>query len=50
MKLWYKKKKITLQDMSLSNPQGSKGPNEEVPTKKVIAVPNDMLDEESMVE
>jgi hypothetical protein len=39
LKLWYKKKKITLQDISLTKQEGLKGSLEEVLALKLIAVP-----------
>jgi hypothetical protein len=50
MKLWYKKKKISLQDMSLSTQEGPNEAHEEVFTRKQIVVPDDTSNEESMVE
>jgi hypothetical protein len=50
LKLWYKKKKITLQDISLIKQEGPKEAHEEVLAGKQIVVPNDTLDEESRVE
>jgi hypothetical protein len=50
MKLWYKKKKITLQDISLIKQQGPKVAHEEVIVGKLIAVPTNTSDEESKVE
>ena len=46
MKLWCKKKKITLHDISLTKQEGSKMAQEVVVTKKLIIVPLDTLDEE----
>ena len=43
LKLWYKKKKITLQDISLSK-------QEEVSTRKLLVTPTDTSNEDSMVE
>ena len=42
LNLWYKKMKITLQDISLSK--------QEVSTRKLVVAPTDTLDEDSMVE
>jgi hypothetical protein len=39
LKLWYKKKKITLQDISLTKQEGPKGHIKEVLVGKIIAVP-----------
>jgi hypothetical protein len=38
MKIWYKKRKITLQGESLSKQEGPKGPHEEVPIGKIITI------------
>ena len=43
LQLWYKKNKITLQDISLSK-------QEEVSTRKLFVAPTDTSDEDSMVE
>ena len=42
LNLWYKKMKITLQDISLSK-------QEEVSTRKLVVAPTDTSDEDSMV-
>jgi hypothetical protein len=47
MKLWYKKTKIALYDMSLSKQEGPKGTHEKVPIGKIIAVPTDTSDVDS---
>jgi hypothetical protein len=41
MKLWYKKREITLQDISLIRQQGPKVAHEKVIIGKQIAVPTD---------
>ena len=43
LKLWYKKKKITLQDISLSK-------QEKASTRKLVVAPTDTSEEDSMVE
>ena len=43
LKLWYKKKKITLQDISFSK-------QEKVSTRKLVVAPADTSEEDSMVE
>ena len=50
LKLWYKTKKITLQDIYLSKLEEPKVAHEEVSTRKLVVAPTDTLDEESMVE
>jgi hypothetical protein len=50
MKLWYKKKKITLQDISLTKQEGPKGAHEEFLAVKLIAIPTHTSNEESEVE
>ena len=50
LKLWYKKKKITSQDISLSQKQRAQLAHEEVLEGKLIVVPTATLDEESEVE
>ena len=50
LKLWYKKNKITLQDISLTKEEGANSPHEEVLGRKVMVVPMDTLDEEFEVE
>jgi hypothetical protein len=37
LKIWYKRKKITLHDMSLSKPEGPTGATKEVIARKIIA-------------
>jgi hypothetical protein len=50
MKCWYKKNKITLQDISLTKQEGPKGSQEEDLTGKLIVVPINTLDEQYKVE
>jgi len=50
LKLWYKKKKITLEDISLTKKEGPKGLAEEVLVGKQIPIPNDTSNEESRIE
>ena len=50
LKFWYKKKKITLQDISLFKKEEPKVAHEEVSIGKLVVAPTDTLDEESMTE
>jgi hypothetical protein len=50
LKLWYKKNKIMLQDISLINQKGPKGAPKKVLARKLITVPTDTSTEESKVE
>jgi hypothetical protein len=49
LKLWYKKKIITLQDIYLTKQEGPKGAPKVLAGKQIV-VPNDTLDEEFVVE
>ena len=49
LKLWYKKKKITLQDDSLSQPTNPKAVHDAVPTRTLEVIPINTLDDEPMV-
>jgi len=50
MKLWYKKRKITLKDISINNKKGPREGNEEFMAGKLIAVPTNTSNENSKVE
>jgi hypothetical protein len=50
LKLWYKKNKITFQDISITTQEGPKEAHKEELARELILVPHDTLDEESMVE
>jgi len=50
MKILYKKKKITLQDISLTKQEGPKETHDEILAGEQMVVSNDTLDEESEVE
>jgi hypothetical protein len=47
LKLWYKKNKITLQNISLTKQKGSKEAHEEIIIEKLIEIPTNTSDEES---
>ena len=50
MKLWYKKRKINLQDIYLTKQETPNGVNEKVSTGNLEVIPIDTLDDESMVQ
>ena len=50
MRFWYKKNKITLQDISHTKQEGPKGAHEEVLISKIIEVPVGKENEESKFE
>ena len=49
IKLWHKKKKVTMQDISLSQPVVPKVVHDAVSTATLEVIPIDTLDDESMV-
>ena len=49
LKLWYKKTKITLQDISLSKPVELKGVHDAVSTGNLEVIPIDTSNDQSMV-
>ena len=49
LKMWYKKTKITLQDISLSKLEDPKGVHDAVSTGTLKVMPIDTSDDESMV-
>jgi hypothetical protein len=47
LELWYKKKKITLYDISLTKQEGPKGAHEELFVGRIILIPTNTSNEES---
>ena len=50
LKLWYKKKKVTLQDISLTTQEEPKGAPTDTSIDTLEVIPIDTLDDESMVQ
>lgn len=50
LKLWYTKKKVTLQDISLTTHEEPKGSPIEISTENLVVIPTDTSNDESMKE